>query len=147
MLEQGELIISIFNDLVRLQFLQEAAEYILANSVEKKGEVSFMKRFKEHVKRLRSAFNICSPAGVLSEEEVMWSQCMMGICSYVMKMTATEHDVESTMHMPLTTDIALKSWHMCHFFSLKVLHIEDFHADTRSLESTSSQRKYTLYLI
>ena len=83
------------NDLVRLQFLQESAEHILANSIEKKGEVSFMKRFKEHVKRLRSAFNICSPAGVLSEEEVMWSQCMMGICSYVMKMTATEHDVES----------------------------------------------------
>ena len=83
------------NDLVRLQFLQEAAEYILANSVEKPGEVSFLKRFKEHVKRLRSAFNICSPAGILSEEEVMWCQCMMGICSYVMKMTATEHDVES----------------------------------------------------
>lgn len=83
------------NDLVRLQFLQEAAEYILANSVEKPGEVSFMKRFKEHVKRLRSAFNICSPAGILSEEEVMWCQCMMGICSYVMKMTATEHDTES----------------------------------------------------
>ena len=56
---------------------------------------TFLKRFKEHIKRLRSAFNICSPAGVLSEKEVMWSQCMMGICSYVMKMTATEHDVES----------------------------------------------------
>ena len=83
------------NDLVRLQFLQEAAEYILANSVERKGEVSFLKRFKEHVKRLRSAFNICNPAGILSEEEVMWCQCMMGICSYVMKMTATEHDTES----------------------------------------------------
>lgn len=83
------------DDLVRLQFLQEAAEYILANSIEKKGEISFMKRFKEHVKRLRSAFNICSPAGVLSDEEVMWSQGMMGICSYVMKMTATEYDVES----------------------------------------------------
>ena len=83
------------NDLVRLQFLQEAAEYILANSVERKGEVSFLKRFKEHVKRLRSAFNICSPAGILTEEEVMWCQCMMGICSYVMKMTATEHDTES----------------------------------------------------
>lgn len=83
------------NDLARLQFLQEAAEYILSNSIEKSGEVSFMKRFKEHVKRLRSAFNICSPAGVLSEKEVMWSQCMMGICSYVTKMTATEHDTES----------------------------------------------------
>ena len=25
----------------------------------------------------------------------MWCQCMMGICSYVSKMTATEHDTES----------------------------------------------------
>ena len=83
------------SDLERLQFLQVAAEYILANTIERKGEVSFMKRFKEHVKRLRSSFNICSPAGILSEEEIMWSQCLMGICSYVMKMTATEHDTES----------------------------------------------------
>ena len=83
------------NDLERLLFLQTAAEYILANTIERKGEVSFMKRFKGHVKRLRSSFNICSPAGILSEEEIMWSQCMMGICSYVMKMTATEHDTES----------------------------------------------------
>ena len=83
------------NDLARLQFIQEAAEYILANSVERKGEVSFLKLFKEHVKRLRSAYNICNPAGILSDEEVSWSQCFMGICSYVNKMTATEHDAES----------------------------------------------------
>lgn len=83
------------NDLARLQFIQEAAEFVLANNVEKKGEVSFLKMFKEHVKRLRSAYNICSPAGVLTDEEVMWSQCFMGICSYVNKMTATEHDTES----------------------------------------------------
>ena len=83
------------NDLARLQFIQEAAEFVLANNVEKKGEVSFLKMFKEHVKRLRSAYNICSPAGVLTDEEVMWSQCFMGICSYVNKMTSTEHDTES----------------------------------------------------
>ena len=83
------------NDLVRLQFIQEAAEYILVNSVERKGEVSFKKVFHEHVKRLRSAYNICSPAGILSDEEVMWSQCFMGISSYVKKMTATEHDEEA----------------------------------------------------
>ena len=80
---------------LRLQFIQEAAEYILANSVERKGEVSFLKLFKEHVKRLRSAYNICNPAGILTDEEVTWSQCFMGICSYVNKMTATEHDTES----------------------------------------------------
>lgn len=83
------------NDLGRLQFIQEAAEYILANNIERKGELSFLKLIKEHVKRLRSAYNICNPAGILSDEEVMWSQCFMGICSYVNKMTATEHDTES----------------------------------------------------
>lgn len=83
------------NDLARLQFIQEAAEYILANSVERKGEVSFLKLFKEHVKRLRSAYNICNPAGILTEDEVAWSQCFMGICSYVNKMTTTEHDTEN----------------------------------------------------
>ncbi len=82
------------SDLQRLQFLQEAAEYILANSVERPGKVSFVKLFRGHVKRLRSAYDICNPAGVLSDEETMWSQCFMGICSYVNKMTATEHDEE-----------------------------------------------------
>lgn len=83
------------SDLSRLQFIQEAAEYILANTVEKKGEVSFKKQIFEHVKRLRSAYNICSPAGILSDEEAMWSQCLMGISSYVKKMTATDHDEEA----------------------------------------------------
>ncbi len=82
-------------DLDRLQFLQEAAEYILAHSVEEEKKKSFIKWFREHVKRLRSAFNVCSPAGILSDDEIMWSQCFMGICSYVNKMTVTEHDTES----------------------------------------------------
>lgn len=83
------------NNLARLQLIQEASEYILANSAERKGEVSFLRLFKEHVKRLRSAYNICNPAGILSEEETAWSQCFMGICSYVNKMTTTGHDTES----------------------------------------------------
>ena len=83
------------SDLERLQILQVAAEYILANTIEKKGEVSFLKMFKGHVRRLRSAFSICNPAGILSEKEITWCQCFMGICSFVKKMTATEHDTES----------------------------------------------------
>lgn len=83
------------NNLARLQLIQEAAEYILANSAERKGEVSFLRLFKEHVKWLRSAYNICNPAGILSDEETAWSQCFMGICSYVNKMTTTGHDTES----------------------------------------------------
>lgn len=80
------------NNLARLQFLQNAAEYILANTVEKKGEVSFMKRFTEHVRRLRSAYNILNPAGELTGDENKWAQCYMGICSFVQKMTAVKHD-------------------------------------------------------
>ena len=83
------------SDLARLQLIQEAAEYILANNIEAKNKVSFLKKFKTYVRRLRSAFNICNPAGVLTKEETMWSQCFMGIYSYVNKMTATDHDEES----------------------------------------------------
>ena len=83
------------NALKRLQFLQEAAEFIIANSVQEKGKVSFDSLFKGHVKRLRAAYNICNPAGVLSEAEIAWSQCFMGILSFVSKITATHHDVES----------------------------------------------------
>lgn len=78
--------------LQKLQFLQDAAEYILANSVEKKGVVSFIKNYIGHVKRLRSAYNILNPAGELNEEESAMAQCLMAISSYVIKMTATKHD-------------------------------------------------------
>lgn len=78
--------------LQKLQFLQDAAEYILANSVEKKGEVSFIKNYIGHVKRLRSAYNILNPAGELDEEESAMAQCLMAVSSYVIKMTATKHD-------------------------------------------------------
>ena len=78
--------------LQKLQFLQDAAEYILANSVEKKGEVSFIKNYIGHVKRLRSAYNILNPAGELNEEESAMAQCLMAVSSYVIKMTATKHD-------------------------------------------------------
>ena len=81
--------------LARLQFIQVAAEFILANSVEKKGQVSFAAVFKGHVKRLRSAYDICNPAGVLTEDEIAWSQCFMGIMSFIAKITTTHHDVES----------------------------------------------------
>lgn len=80
------------NELQKLRFLQDAAEYILANTVEKKGEVSFMKKYVGHVKRLRSAYNILNPAGELSEEESGMAQCLMAIASYVSKMTASKHD-------------------------------------------------------
>lgn len=81
--------------LVRLQFIQEAAEFILANSFKEKGKASFDTKFKGHVRRLRSAYDICNPAGVLNEAEIAWSQCFMGIMSFIKKITSSHHDVES----------------------------------------------------
>lgn len=78
--------------LARLCFLQTAAEYILANSVKEKGKVSFEGRFRGHVKRLREAYNICNPAGILTEDEVAWSQCFMGIMSFLRKITDSRID-------------------------------------------------------
>ena len=83
------------NALTRLLFIQEAAEYILANSFKEKGKASFDTLFKGHVRRLRSAYDICSPAGVLTEEDMAWAQCFMGIMSFMSKITSTHHDVES----------------------------------------------------
>lgn len=80
--------------LARLQFLQTAGEYLLANSVSQKGKPSLITLFKGHVRRLRSAYNICHPAGVLDEEVTAWCQCFMGIMSFVAKMTNTHHDIE-----------------------------------------------------
>lgn len=82
------------NSLARMQFLQTAAEYILANSVEKKGQLSFIKKYQAHVRRMRSAYNILNPAGELMEDETIWAQCFMGIASYVAKMTTGEHNTE-----------------------------------------------------
>lgn len=77
----------------RLFILQEAAEYVLGKvRVEKP---SFRTLFVKHVKRLKQAYQICHPAGVLSEDDTAWAQCLMGICSYVIKMTAGQHDTES----------------------------------------------------
>ena len=80
--------------LVRLQFLQQAAEYVMAQP--KQGQrVSYQTLFKQHVRRLRSAYNICQPAGTLQDEEAAWAQCYMAIYSFVSKMTGGQHDTES----------------------------------------------------
>ncbi|MCD8290061.1 MAG: HsdR family type I site-specific deoxyribonuclease, partial [Prevotella sp.] len=105
------------NAIARLLFIQQAAEYILSISSEKTNEddkenenldnsndskdkngkkkekgMSFKRCFNGHVKRLRYAFNICNPAGKVSDDDVKWCQCFMGICSYVNKLSATKLD-------------------------------------------------------
>lgn len=83
--------------LARLQFLQKAAEFILQNSVEDplKKHPSLKTRFEAHGKRLHSAYDICSPAGRLSDEESTWANGFMGIQSYLLKLTAKPHDMDS----------------------------------------------------
>lgn len=88
--------------LERLQCLQEAAEFIMSrpdcpvtNDKGNKRNVQFVTFFRGHVKRMKSAYNICMPAGVLSEEQTAWAQCFMGIQSFVNKITDTHYDVDS----------------------------------------------------
>lgn len=77
----------------RLFILQEAAEFVLSQVLPE--EPTFRTRFTDHVKRMRQAFGICHPAGVLSEEDTAWAQFFMGVSSYVSKMTNSQHDTES----------------------------------------------------
>lgn len=81
--------------LERLQCLQFAAEYILNQPAKKDQKVSFHTLYKGHIKRLKTAYNICNPAGVLDDSETSWAQCLMGIYSFLGKITDSQHDVES----------------------------------------------------
>lgn len=86
------------NPLARLQCLQGAVEFLLmeeAKGVEYEGNVKPSTAFKSHVKRLKAAYNICNPAGVLTDNEVAWAQLLMGVYSYLIKITDSHHDVES----------------------------------------------------
>jgi len=80
----------------KLQFLQTAAEFVLSQTVAEKDSkaVTFQARFAGHVKRLRAAYALCNPAGVLTDVETAWSQCFMGVYSFLMKMVAPKHDTE-----------------------------------------------------
>lgn len=81
--------------LKRLLSLQTGAEFVLSQ-VKKDGQVvTFQTMFRQHVKRLREAYNICNPAGVLSDDDVAWAQCFMAILSFVNKATPSQHDVAS----------------------------------------------------
>ena len=77
----------------RLFILQEAAEFVLTQILPEKP--TFKTRFVKHVKRMKQAFNICHPAGVLSDDDTSWAQFFMGVSSYVSKMIGSQHDTES----------------------------------------------------
>ncbi|MGI6242779.1 MAG: type I restriction endonuclease subunit R [Prevotella sp.] len=89
--------------LARLECLSATAEYVMSASemlhVEHgKGlpqKVNAKTFFLAHVKRLRTAYDICQPSDVLSYEELSLSQCYMAVASYVRKTSGERHDVES----------------------------------------------------
>lgn len=89
--------------LERLECLSAAADYIitlneqlkLSNEREKPKTVSAKTFFLAHVKRLRTAYDICQPSNVLTNEQLSLSQCFMAVASYIRKTSGEKHDTES----------------------------------------------------
>jgi type I restriction enzyme R subunit len=89
--------------LERLESLSAAADYIitltdnlhLSNEKEKPKKVSVKTFFLAHIKRLRTAYEICQPSNVLNNDQLSLSQCFMAIASYIRKTSGEKHDTES----------------------------------------------------
>lgn len=89
--------------LERLECLSSAADYIitlteqlnLSNEKDKPKTVSVKIFFLAHVKRLRTAYDICQPSNVLTNEQLSLSQCFMAVASYIRKTSGEKHDIES----------------------------------------------------
>lgn len=89
--------------LERLECLSSAADYIitlnqqlnLSNEREKPKTVSAKTFFLAHVKRLRTAYDICQPSNLLTNEQLSLSQCFMAVASYIRKTSGEKHDTES----------------------------------------------------
>lgn len=87
----------------RLECLGKAAEYLLTLSkmynVAKEGkkpkEVDAKTFFLAHVKRLKTAYDICQPSSVLNHEQLSLSQCFMCVATYIRKASGEKHDTES----------------------------------------------------
>jgi type I restriction enzyme, R subunit len=89
--------------LERLECLSTAADYIitlteqlnLSNEKDKPKAVGVKTFFLAHVKRLRTAYDICQPSNVLTNEQLSLSQCFMAVASYIRKTSGEKHDTES----------------------------------------------------
>jgi type I restriction enzyme R subunit len=89
--------------LERLECLSSAADYIitlteqlnLSSEKDKPKTVSVKTFFLAHVKRLRTAYDICQPSNVLTNEQLSLSQCFMAVASYIRKTSGEKHDAES----------------------------------------------------
>lgn len=87
----------------RLECLGKASEHILTLSkmynVAKEGrtpkKVDAKTFFLAHVKRLKTAYDICQPSNVLNHEQLSLSQCYMCVATYIRKASGEKHDTES----------------------------------------------------
>ncbi|MCR5146740.1 MAG: HsdR family type I site-specific deoxyribonuclease [Clostridia bacterium] len=85
--------------------LSKAAEFVFVSNEEmniisddekKTNKVSFKTYFLKTNKRMKSAYDICQPSGLLGEEESALAQCFMAIAGFVRKMNGTSNiDSES----------------------------------------------------
>lgn len=86
----------------RYRLLTEAAEYVFCSSqelnLENDRKVSFKTYFLKIVKRMRNAYDICQPSGILSDEESALAQCFMAIAGFVRKMNGTSEVDTETMN-------------------------------------------------
>ena len=87
----------------RLECLGKASEHILTLSkmynVAKEGKkpkkVDAKTFFFAHIKRLKTAYDICQPSNVLTHEQLSLSQCYMCVATYIRKASGEKHDTES----------------------------------------------------
>ena len=87
----------------RLECLGKASEHILTLSkmynVAKEGKkpkkVDAKTFFLAHVKRLKTAYDICQPSNALNHEQLSLSQCYMCVATYIRKASGEKHDTES----------------------------------------------------
>lgn len=87
----------------RLECLGKASEHVLTLSkmynVAKEGKmpkkVDAKTFFLAHVKRLKTAYDICQPSNVLNHEQLSLSQRFMCVATYIRKASGEKHDTES----------------------------------------------------
>lgn len=69
--------------------------YNVAKDGAKPKKVDAKTFFFAHIKRLKTAYDICQPSNALSHEQLALSQCLMSIASYIRKASGEKHDTES----------------------------------------------------
>ena len=87
----------------RLECLGKASEHVLtlskmynvAKGGKKPKKVDAKTFFLAHIKRLKTAYDICQPSNVLNHEQLSLSQCYMCIATYIRKASGEKHDTES----------------------------------------------------